>query len=102
MTSQQIIPLPFVLLDLESAGRKGKKNYKSLNISITRRAFHSFGRAIFWRKNKILIKNSRHKLWANGKMLTSEKIFTQSKLKVFDKNLFTREFPLFVAEIYGF
>ena len=37
MTSQ-IIPLPFVLLYLESVERKGK-NYKSLNISRKKRAF---------------------------------------------------------------
>ena len=37
MTSQ-IIPLPFVLLYLESVERKGK-NYKRLNISRTKRAF---------------------------------------------------------------
>ena len=54
MTSQ-IIPLPFILLYMESVERKGK-NYKSLNISRTKRAFfdeikdifHSFGRAIIW------------------------------------------------------
>ena len=33
-----IIPLPFVLLHLESVERKGK-NYKKLNISRTKRAF---------------------------------------------------------------
>ena len=37
MTSQ-IIPLPFVLLYLESKERKGK-NYKSLNMLRTKRAF---------------------------------------------------------------
>ena len=69
MTSQQIIPLPFVLLDLESAERKGEKlqkfeyldNKKSFFDEI-KHTFHSFGRAIFWWKNKILIKNSGHKL----------------------------------------
>ena len=37
MTSQ-IIPFPFVLLNLENVERKGK-NYKNLNIWRTKRAF---------------------------------------------------------------
>ena len=35
----EIIPLPFVLLNLESVERK-RKNYKNLNISRTKRAFY--------------------------------------------------------------
>ena len=66
MTSQ-IIPLPFVLLYLESVERKGK-NYKSLNeneksfFDEIKDTFDSFGRAIIWWKNKNMIKNSGHKL----------------------------------------
>ena len=66
MTSQ-IIPLPFVLLYLQSVERKGK-NYKILNIfkksffDEIKNTFHSFGRAIIWWKNENLIKNSGHKL----------------------------------------
>ena len=37
MTSE-IIPLPFVFLNLESVERKGK-NYKNSNISRTKKAF---------------------------------------------------------------
>ena len=36
--ASQVIPLPFVLLHLESVERK-RKNYKSLNILRTKRAF---------------------------------------------------------------
>ena len=36
--ASQVIPLPFVASYLESTERKGK-NYKSLNISRTKRAF---------------------------------------------------------------
>ena len=36
--ASQVIPLPFVALNLESMERKGK-NYKSLNISRTKKAF---------------------------------------------------------------
>ena len=36
--ASEIIPLPFVFLNLESVERKGK-NYKNLNISRTKRAF---------------------------------------------------------------
>ena len=58
MTSY-IIPLSFVLLNLESLERKGE-NYKSLNISGTKKSFlyeiknifHSFSMAIIWWKNK--------------------------------------------------
>ena len=68
MTSQ-IIPLPFVLLYLESVERKGKKlqkfeylkNNKSFFDEI-KDIFNSFGGAIIWWKNKKLIKNSGYKL----------------------------------------
>ena len=68
MTSQ-IIPLPFVLLYLESVERKGKKlqkfeylkNNKSFFGEI-KDIFNSFGGAIIWWKNKKLIKNSGYKL----------------------------------------
>ena len=68
MTSQ-IIPLPFVLLYLESVERKGKKlqkfeylkNNKSFFDEI-KDIFNSFGEAIIWWKNKKLIKNSGYKL----------------------------------------
>ena len=72
MTSH--IPLLFVLLYRESVKRKGK-NYKSLNISRTKRVFfdeikntfHIFGRAIICWKNKNLIKkvNTSCKDWNN-------------------------------------
>ena len=60
MTSQ-VIPLPFVLLYLESMEKKGKKiqkfeylkNVKSFFDEI-KNTFHSFGRAIIWWKNNRL------------------------------------------------
>ena len=64
-----IIPLSFVLLNLESVERRRKK-YKNLNISRTKRAFSMKWKTFFtafeglsfgW-KNKNVIKNSRHKL----------------------------------------
>ena len=64
MTSS-IIPLPSVLLSLESVERKGKiqefeylENEKSFLVEI-KNIFHSFSRAIIWRKNKNLIKKQR-------------------------------------------
>ena len=65
-----IIPLPFVVLNLESVERK-RKNYKILNISRTKRAFWMkkkfsvFEGLPFGEKNKHLIKNSGHKLLIN-------------------------------------
>ena len=72
LITSQIIPLPFVLLYLESVKRKGK-NYKILQnfeyleneksfFDEIKNTFHSFGRAIIWWKNKNLIKNSGRKL----------------------------------------
>ena len=54
-----ILPLPFILLNLNKVERKRKK-YKKLNILRTKKAFldeiknivHSFWRAIIWLKNK--------------------------------------------------
>ena len=59
-----IIPLPFVLLNLESLEREVKlqqfnylENEKSI-LKWNKKHFHNFGRAIVWWKNKNLIKNS--------------------------------------------
>ena len=59
-----IIPLPFVLLNLESVERK-RKNYKKFEyleneksfLDEIKNIFHSFWRAIIWWKNKKIYKN---------------------------------------------
>ena len=63
-----IIPLSFILLNLERVERKRKKkkseyleNEKSFLDKI-KNIFHSFWRAITWWKNMNLKKNSGHKL----------------------------------------
>ena len=64
-----IIPLPFVLLNLQKSGKEEEKirkfkyleNEKSFLEEI-KNIFHSFWRAIIWWKNQKLIKNSGFKL----------------------------------------
>ena len=69
--TSKIIPLPFVLLNLENAGEKGKK-YKNMNISRRKRAFQMKWKLYFkvveglsfGEKTKKLIKKSWWKeLW---------------------------------------
>ena len=53
-----IIPLLFVLLNVESAEKKNENGF----LDEIKNIFHSFWRAIIWWKNKKLIKNSGSKL----------------------------------------
>ena len=62
----QVIPLPLVLFCIWKVwkGREKIRNLENENsfFDEIKNTFHSFGRAIIWRKNKKLIKNSGHKL----------------------------------------